>query len=105
MVTQGVAPDTRRRARQGARRAEVGMRIVGLGGRGRGRQRGVSGAKRRRLGQAWVAAFGGAVVLLALTASTPPASADVVTPAGECVGSGTWQKSGLRETSTAHASN
>lgn len=47
----------------------------------------------------------GAATLVALSvAATGPTSAkaDVVSPAGACVGSGTWVNSGLNETSTSH---
>ena len=57
-------------------------------------------AKRWRI--AAVAAAGSTLLLVGLLAA--PASADVVKPAGACVGSGTWEKGGFAERSTDHSS-
>lgn len=54
----------------------------------------------RRLGR--FLALGGAVVGALLIGPIHPAAADVVTPPGACVGSGTWVKAGFSETSTNH---
>lgn len=51
-----------------------------------------------------VIAFGATVALLVFV-PTSVAHADVVNPAGACVGSGTWQQAGISETSTSHSSD
>ena len=47
-------------------------------------------------------AFAGAALLVSPVLLASAAAADVVTPPGACVGSGTWQEGGFTETSTDH---
>lgn len=55
------------------------------------------------LSRAGIRAVGGALaVIVAMVLSARAASADIVTPAGECVGSGRWQAAGLAESSRNH---
>ncbi len=62
-------------------------------------------ARSRRVRRFVHAAAVAALAALGTLGASRPAAADVVTPAGTCVGSGMWLKSGLRETSTAHDPN
>jgi hypothetical protein len=55
-----------------------------------------------RVGAGWRSAVGVLLGFGALLVAPAAAGADVVSPAGACVGSGTWRTAGLSETSTAH---
>jgi hypothetical protein len=46
--------------------------------------------------------LGGVAVMAAFLIPAAPVHADVVTPPGQCVASGVWQKAGLDETSEEH---